>query len=740
MFFAEPRTGTAFHDRGASEPHRDVVSGPAQPPRESVHSFRNFQPHQPESRTALNGVATLGRPSSQPVEPAGPRSVEEMVGPDPQGDAQLGLFRQFGEPIGQPLGYAPGIEEPLRQEQHMHPDGATLQSRKEEVFDGMHMDRDPRHGMLRYQGAPFGTAIREDQAGLFRPSFQHASDVARESIESRAYSDPHHHPPQPSPQGPGMPLFERGRNDFADRPMTFEEHQRMEVAQREQHANRKESDGSVHRALLNISPELGRKGRNTPQPQAIQGAQPRQSGPIKNNSRLNAFGRMFSGLGSGAGSATPGPGYDMNHSPSRRSPSGAPEDADMTRHEGLGNEYNKNSAKAGTRGGRKGGRRSREDTSKGEIEGRGTPDLRGGKRLKSVHHHHHHAHPFRHQHHHEGNEAQPGSFNTIRFPPNSSVPPSSNPAHHHHHHAGAVHVHPAHHHHHHASRSALPPRKTTTFVHSKKLIESVKEQPRKHLGSQLYSTTISLPDGSQSSPGSRVRYNSESRPLPRFETKENCTFTIRVPRWYVATSDVWSPGDDPSPLEVICKTRQIWGTDVYTDDSDVVAAAVHSGWIGGDFGEVNQDLQNLSLQGETMSDFVDWNAPKELLDLPALPRRIPENHDVHITLLLLPPLETYVSTSRHYIRSREWGKQGKGHDGMSFAIHKIEFVDESPGTRFVERGAAGRKKRFVMEEAKRRDAAAGLMAMFASTTGTHGSNREPAHGGLEHGAGVQVGA
>ena len=63
--------------------------------------------------------------------------------------------------------------------------------------------------------------------------------------------------------------------------MALEEHQRMEMMHRDK--QRKESESSVHRALLNISPELDRRGRNSPLPQAVQGAQPRHIGPGGDN-------------------------------------------------------------------------------------------------------------------------------------------------------------------------------------------------------------------------------------------------------------------------------------------------------------------------------------------------------------------------------------------------------------------------------------------------------------------------
>lgn len=56
------------------------------------------------------------------------------------------------------------------------------------------------------------------------------------------------------------------------------------------------------------------------------------------------------------------------------------------------------------------------------------------------------------------------------------------------------------------------------------------------------------------------------------------------------------------------------------------------------------------------------------------------------------------------------------HDGMSFTIQKIDFVEESETNRTLERSAKAKKQRLAAEERKRREAATGLL-MFASAGG-----------------------
>lgn len=140
--------------------------------------------------------------------------------------------------------------------------------------------------------------------------------------------------------------------------------------------------------------------------------------------------------------------------------------------------------------------------------------------------------------------------------------------------------------------------------------------------------------------------------------------------------------------------RRVWGTDVYTDDSDPVAAAIHNGWIRGSWGddidvellddELNGNAQKplppgqsslqKPLRGASAAPTDQANMPLSL-DSPPHPGPVapPADCDAHITLLILPALECYAPSTWHGIRSREWGSN---HDGLSFMVHKLDFVDE----------------------------------------------------------------
>ena len=488
--FGELRPSSAVfgHDRVTSEPRRDGMA--ASPLFQ--HGFRAYQPPQQEQRHALNGYAPPGRPSSQPAEQPPPRSVEDIIRRDAPAEGHFAMFRHFAEPQNLP----PRSDMTPRHDTAAFPNGHGPPSHTTEraLFSSPQLDRERERGPpppMRYHPGTFGTPLGEERTGLFRPAYPPGQEPPRESIEMRQFQDMRRDAARSSPPLSDLTSFERARNGYMDRPMTLEEHQRLEMQHRDPH--RKESDGSAHRALLNVSPDLNRKGRNSPLPQAVQGAQPRHVGPGGDNPGIKMeFGRMFSGLGSGVGTATPTAGQSVNGNatPSRLSPAPHLEGGDLVRTAVAEIEEGRSSARNGSRGGKKGGRRSRDE------ERMDTPDgQRGSKKSKTAHHHHHvHPHHHHHHHHHEGLDNGPSPFNMLRFPPNpiphTSVTP--NPSHHHHHHH-TTHAHPGHHHHHPPARPPPLPKKPITTVMSRRLVEDCANKPRKHLGSQLYTTSISLP-------------------------------------------------------------------------------------------------------------------------------------------------------------------------------------------------------------------------------------------------------
>lgn len=278
---------------------------------------------------------------------------------------------------------------------------------------------------------------------------------------------------------------------------------------------------------------------------------------------------------------------------------------------------------------------------------------------------------------------------------------------------------------------APPAHEYRTHVNIEPILKSVADKPRHHLGSILYNPKIGVPSFRAASASHQTSlaydkfgYTSTVQPPPRFYGKENCTFTVRVPRWYLTDSK----------REEICYRHALWGTGVYTDDSDPVAAAMHSGFFRGSWSEeVDIKLLDLVMWGEhghaaryreaagsnsngdkskdssgstavepttdkqkTPSPMslpprgVSTSQPLNMDGLPLIPPEPVAGKDLHITLLVLPPLQKYESSIMYGIRSRPWGKT---HDGMSFMVLRIDWVDEGVNSRGQDRGASAKRKR-----------------------------------------------
>lgn len=165
--------------------------------------------------------------------------------------------------------------------------------------------------------------------------------------------------------------------------------------------------------------------------------------------------------------------------------------------------------------------------------------------------------------------------------------------------------------------------------------------------------------------------------------------------------------------EKICRRGALWGADIYTDDSDPLAAAMHAGWLRGDWGEgVDHSTTSLiAMPGSTVglgNSAVANSASLAISVRPALPQVPLSGKDLHLTLLILPTLQRYASLVRYGIKSRAWGDT---HDGMSFKIERMAWVDEGAGYG-EERGGEARRKRMK----SRQSMARGPPLRLATTT------------------------
>ncbi|KAF9897267.1 hypothetical protein BX616_005897 [Lobosporangium transversale] len=126
--------------------------------------------------------------------------------------------------------------------------------------------------------------------------------------------------------------------------------------------------------------------------------------------------------------------------------------------------------------------------------------------------------------------------------------------------------------------------------------------------------------------------------------KENSMLEVRVASSYLTYNNAK------------IKKREVWGTDVYTDDSDVVAMLIHSGFYIPPL-NANSTEQDLLHPTSQQHNFV----PEPI-------KHICPGFDLAVTLRVLPKLVKYQGSIRHRIKSRTWNT---GHDGVSFKIESI---------------------------------------------------------------------
>ncbi|CAK9256354.1 unnamed protein product [Sphagnum jensenii] len=107
------------------------------------------------------------------------------------------------------------------------------------------------------------------------------------------------------------------------------------------------------------------------------------------------------------------------------------------------------------------------------------------------------------------------------------------------------------------------------------------------------------------------------------------------------TVEIHIPADLATTSNHQIRRRQLWGTDVYTDDSDIVAVLMHTGYY----------------------------TPTATLPLhPA--------SELHATIRIIPPQEMYTSMPRNSLRSRSWG----GGSGCSYRVERCQIIKEGGGS------------------------------------------------------------
>lgn len=184
---------------------------------------------------------------------------------------------------------------------------------------------------------------------------------------------------------------------------------------------------------------------------------------------------------------------------------------------------------------------------------------------------------------------------------------------------------------------------------------------------------------------------------------------------------------DHKSREEITIRRAVWGTDIYTDDSDIIAACIHQGWFKGAWpADVDEHLLGLELAEDgTLPIFQPldevWTKPP-----PSGPADAPKNRDLNVNILILPLLDKYSSVTRFGIRSREWGRKYDGyhsvHDGLSFMIQSIQWVDGVDG---VEGRSIHDRREIMAKEQREADLEAGKALEELVLNGNGNGNGKP---------------
>jgi hypothetical protein len=155
-----------------------------------------------------------------------------------------------------------------------------------------------------------------------------------------------------------------------------------------------------------------------------------------------------------------------------------------------------------------------------------------------------------------------------------------------------------------------------------------------------------------------------------------------------ATADFWN--------QDALVNRKLWGSDVYTDDSDVIALCLHSGWIEG---PIVQDVPGWVPPGKATfawrqmtRNYADQGLVDEVkaageaasINL----ERLHSTADLSVILRIAPKLIAYKGSQRGGVKSRSWGN---GHDGVSLMIEDVTL--QEPGYASGERGLRNVKHR-----------------------------------------------
>lgn len=127
--------------------------------------------------------------------------------------------------------------------------------------------------------------------------------------------------------------------------------------------------------------------------------------------------------------------------------------------------------------------------------------------------------------------------------------------------------------------------------------------------------------------------------------------------------------------------RKLWGTDVYTDDSDLLCICLHSGWlrllpppsssIPSTTTAKSTSPPTSAIAGPTTMDLDSTKADEKGPEKLSIPVGEKRSGSIIVRMVVAPTLLRYQSSIRQSLKSRNWGN---GHDGVSLMIESIGFV------------------------------------------------------------------
>ena len=144
------------------------------------------------------------------------------------------------------------------------------------------------------------------------------------------------------------------------------------------------------------------------------------------------------------------------------------------------------------------------------------------------------------------------------------------------------------------------------------------------------------------------------------------------------------------PAQVVCqfinhmesnkrwRNSEIWGTDVYTDDSDILLVLSHLGVF--QISDISNEVRTHENSLEKTVSPVLRRTPVNLNNMDDVVGTWDSKHseqiDLIVNILILETLIGYQGSKRFGLRSRDWfGVQE--HDGLSYGVYSIEFRKRS---------------------------------------------------------------